>query len=161
MVSMADNRGVAPPDPSTNIGKMRFALGDSAFVPLDPPEPGYGNYQLFSDDELATFLILADDNVARAIAMAYRQIGASWASTGATIKTDDLSYSAKDSVGNWLSLADYWDKVADDQDQRAVDSLFDMVEVGTTRRGRCKPEAAPWPWPCPHSLTRACGKCSW
>ncbi len=161
MVIMAENRGVAPPDRSTNVGKMRFALGDSEYTEYDPPQPGFGIYQLFSDDELQTFLDLADDNVARAIAMAYRQIGASWASTGATIRTDDLTYSAKDSVGNWLTLADYWDKVADGQDARAIDSYFGMVDVGTTRRGVCKPEAAPWPWPCPHSLTRACGRCSW
>lgn len=161
MVSMAENRGVAPPDKSTDVGKMRFALGDSEYTEYDPPQPGFGMYQLFSDDELETFLALADGNVARAIAMAYRQIGASWASTGATIKTDDLTYSAKDSVGNWLNLAAYWDKVADDQDQRAVDNLFDLVDLGATRKGRCKPEASPWPWPCPHSLTRACGRCSW
>lgn len=155
------NVGVAPPDKTTNVGKMRFALGDSEFEPLDPPEAGKGQYQLFSDDELETFLELADDNVARAIAMAYRQIGASWASTGATIKTDDLTYSAKDSVGNWLNLAAYWDKVADDQDQRAIDNYFDLVEVGAANRNRpCKAEAMPWPASCPHSLTR-CGRCSW
>lgn len=156
------NVGVAPPDKTTNVGKMRFALGDSDWTPTDDPAIlGMGQYQLFSDDELETFLELAGDSVARAIAMAYRQIGASWASTGATIKTDDLTYSAKDSVGNWLNLAAYWDKVADDQDQRAIDSYFDLVEVGSAAGGRCKPEAMPWPWPCPHSLTRACGKCSW
>lgn len=156
------NVGVAPPDRDTNVGKMRFALGDSDWVPTDDPAiPGMGQYQLFSDDELLTFLELADDNVARAIAMAYRQIGASWASTGATIKTDDLTYSAKDSVGNWLNLAAYWDKVADDQDQRAIDSYFDLVDVGAANRGGpCKPEGMPWPAICPHSLTR-CGRCSW
>lgn len=153
------NVGVAPPDISTDIGKMRRALGDSESVPLVPPEAGLGQYQLFADDDLEVFLELADGNISRAIAMAYRQIGASWASTGATIKTDDLTYSAKDSVGNWLALAGYWDKVADDQDERAINNYFDLVDVGAARR--CKPEASPWPWPCPHSLTRACGKCSW
>lgn len=158
---MDQNRGIAPPDKATDVGKMRFALGDAEYTELDPPESGFGSYGLFSDESLETFLVLAGGNIARAIAMAYRQIGASWASTDVGIKTDDLSYSAKDSVGNWLSLAGYWDKVADAQDQRAVDSIFMLVDVGTTRRGLCKPEAAPWPWPCPHSLTRACGKCSW
>lgn len=141
------NVGIAPPDKTTNVGKVRFALGDSEWVPTDDPAiPGMGQYQLFSDDELETFLELADDNVARAIAMAYRQIGASWASSGATVKTDDLTYSAKDSVGNWLNLAAYWDKVADNQDERAVNNFFDLVDLGATRRGEpCPPEGSPWP----------------
>lgn len=141
------NVGIAPPDKTTNVGKMRFALGDSEWVPTDNPAiPGMGQYQLFSDDELETFLELADDNVARAIAMAYRQIGASWASSGATVKTDDLTYSAKDSVGNWLNLATYWDKVADDQDERAANNFFDLVDLGAVRRGEpCQPEGSPWP----------------
>lgn len=143
---MAENRGVAPPDPTTDVGKMRLALGDSDYRPYEPPQPGYGMYQLFSDAELNAFLELADNNVARAIAMAYRQIGASWASSGATVKTDDLTYSAKDSVGNWINLASYWDKVADDQDERAANNFFDLVDLGATRRGPdFPPEASPWP----------------
>lgn len=156
---MSINRGVAPPDKGTNVGKMRYALGDASFTELDPPEAGFGSYQLFSDDELEVMLALSDDNVARAVAIAYRKIGAQWASTGVAIKTDDLSYSAKESVGNWLNLADYWEKVADAQDARAVDNIFNLVSVG--RREVGKPEASPWPWPCLHSLTRACERCSW
>lgn len=140
------NVGIAPPDKATNVGKMRFALGDSEWIDLDPPQVGLGQYQLFSDAELETFLELADNNIARAIAMAYRQIGASWASSGATVKTDDLTYSAKDSVGNWVNLASYWDKVADDQDERAANNFFDLVDLGATRRGTdFPPEASPWP----------------
>ena len=157
---MATNRGIAPPDRSTDVGKMRYALGDSDYKPI-PDDPGYGDYALFSDAELETLIELAGGNVPRAVAMAYRKIGAQWTSLGATIKTDDLSYSAKDSVGNWRSLADDWDKIADDQEQRAIDNYFDLVDVGTTRRGRCKPEAAPWPVLCPHSLTRGCEICVW
>lgn len=140
------NVGIAPPDKATNVGKMRFALGDSEWGDLDPPQVGFGQYQLFSDAELETFLELADNNIARAIAMAYRQIGASWASSGATVKTDDLTYSAKDSVGNWINLASYWDKVADDQDERAANNFFDLVDLGATRRSPgFPPEASPWP----------------
>lgn len=140
------NVGIAPPDKATNVGKMRFALGDSEWIDLEPPQVGFGQYQLFSDAELETFLELADNNIARAIAMAYRQIGASWASSGATVKTDDLTYSAKDSVGNWVNLAAHWDKVADDQDERAVNNFFDLVDLGATRRGPdFPPEASPWP----------------
>lgn len=131
---MAENRGIAPPNPGTDVGRMRLALGDSEYTPYDPPQPGYGQYQIFSDDELSNFLELAGGSVPRAVAMAYRQIGASWASTGATIRTDDLTYSARDSVGNWLTLADYWDKVADKQDERAADDTFNLVSINRVER---------------------------
>lgn len=139
------NRGVAPPDTDTPVGSVRVGLGDTSWVELDPPEPGFGNYQLFSDSELELFLVLSDGNVPRAIAMAYIKLAASWNSSSATIRTDDLQYSVKDSVGSWLNLADYWNKIADDEDSRAADDMFDMVDVGTTRRCRRPPEASPWP----------------
>jgi len=139
-----DKRGAAPLDPTSDVGKFRLLAGDSEWKPYDPPEPGYGLYQLWSDEEI-TALISVAGSISRAIAMAYAQIGAAWASTGATIKTDDLSYSVKDSVGNWLNLAAYWNKVADDEDSRAVDDYFDLVPV-RGEHGFRKPEAAPWPW---------------
>lgn len=136
-------RGIAPPDPTTDIGRMRIALGDTEYEEYIPPQPGYGLYQLFSDAQLQVFLDLAGGNVARAIAMAYTQIGASWASTGATIRTDDLTFSAKDSVGNWLTLASWWNKVADDEEDRAINEYFDLVDVGRNA-WHCKPELAQW-----------------
>jgi hypothetical protein len=159
--NMAVNRGVAPPNTGTDVGRMRYGLGDSDYVALVPAEAGFGNYQLFSDDELEVLLLLSGGNVARAIAIAYRKIGASWASTGATIKTDDLTYSAKDSVGNWLNLASYWDKVADDQEQRAANDYFDLVDVGAANARRPGvPEGSPAHWLCSCSLTVPCSGCS-
>lgn len=140
------NRGVAPPDPQTQVGQFRFTAGDTSYTDLVPPEAGFGDYAIWSDDEITTFLSVAGDNLARAIAIAYRQMAAMWASTGASIKTDDLSYASKDSVANWLSLADYWDKVADEQDATAVDDYFDLVPV--RREAYTHAEASPWPWRC-------------
>lgn len=137
------NRGIAPPDPTTDVGKFRFAAGDSSFVALAPPEVGFGDYSVWSDDEIEVFLVVGGGNLARAIAIAYRQLAATWASTGAAIKTDDLSYSAKESVGNWIALADYWDKLADEQGAAAVDDYFDLVTVGGNECYR-PPEASPW-----------------
>lgn len=137
-------RGIAPPVPTTDVGKFRLAANDSEWQPYDPPQPGYGLYQVWTDDEITALIAIAGGSIPRAIAMAYTQIGAAWASTGATIKTDDLSYSVKDSVGNWLSLAAYWNKIADDQDSRAADDMFDLV-VTRGDHEWCKPEAAPWP----------------
>lgn len=137
-------RGIAPPNPTTSVGKFRLAAGDSEFQPTSPPELGYGLYQVWTDDEIEVFLEVAGGSVARAISIAYAQIGAQWASTGATIKTDDLSYSVKDSVGNWMALSKYWGDIADNEDGRAVDDMFDLVVV-RGEHGFRKPEASPFP----------------
>lgn len=137
--------GHAPPDGTTDVGKFRLLAGDSEWIELDPPVPGQGLYQLWTDAEIQA-MIDVSGSVARAISMAYAQIGAQWASNGATIKTDDLSYSVKDSVGNWMNLAAWWAKVADDEESRAVDDMFDLKVVRGDSEWR-KAEAAPWPWP--------------
>lgn len=136
-------RGIAPPDPATPVGQFRLLAGDSEYEPYDPPEPGYGLYAIWSDDEIEAFLTITDGNIARAIALAYTQLAAAWNSSSATIRTDDLQYSVKDSVGSWLNLAAYWNRIADEEEARAVDDYFDMVDVGTVRRGCRRPEASP------------------
>lgn len=145
---MDQNRGVAPPNPATDIGQVRLLAGDSSFTPLDPPETGYGSYKIFSDAEIQAFLDMAGGSIPRAISLAYGQIAAAWASTGATIKTDDLSYSAKDSIGNWMALSKYWGDLADAADDKAANDMFDLVVV-RGEHGFRKPEAAPYnagPW---------------
>lgn len=142
---MAQNPGIAPPDPSTPVGQVRLLSGDIDYTPLTPPVAGEGNYSLWSDDQIEAALALAGDSIPRAIAIMYMQMAAAWNSSSATIRTDDLQYQVKDSVGSWLSLADYWNKVADSEEERAINDYFDMVPVGTTRLGRRPPEASPWP----------------
>lgn len=142
---MADvNRGVAPLDPDTLTGQVRLLSGDNTYTELDPLEIGFGSYAQWSDAEIEAALALASDSVARAIAMLYTQLAAAWNSSGVTIRTDDLQYSAKDSVGSWMNLAAYWNKIADDADTRAVDEMFDMVDVGSNSCYGC-PEGAPCP----------------
>lgn len=141
---MADPIGIAPPDADSNVGRVRLLGGDSSWTELDPPVPGQGRYQLWADSEIEAALTLSGDSVPRAIAMLYTQIAAAWNSSGGTIKTDDLTYSAKDSVGSWLNLAKYWADLADAEDDRAINDYFDLVDV---RGGECfiVPEASAWP----------------
>ena len=142
--------GIAPPDPSTDVGRFRLLAGDSTPDECDSPA-GMGEYAYFSDEEISAFLEATGGNIPRAIAIGYRQISAYWASSGATIRTDDLTYSNKDSVASWLALADKWDKIADDEDKRNGLDYFDLVYPGADVCHR-KPEGAPyfrdggWPW---------------
>lgn len=152
-----DKRGIAPPNPETPTGNFRLLAGDSEWQPYSPQQPGYGLYQTWSDAEIQAFLTLANGNVARAISYAYNQIGAMYAASGATIKTDDLSYSVKDSVGNWAGLARYWSDMADRADATAADDMFIMVDTGY-QQPWMRPEASPgridpfW-GPCDNSST--------
>lgn len=135
------NKGIAPPNPSTDVGKARLMSGDVSFVPLDPHVDGYGSYANWSDDQIQAALDVSGGSIARAISGLYGQLAAAWASTGATIKTDDLSYSAKDSVGSWLNLAKFWAEMADAEDERAVNNYFELVDMNGPRC--CTPEGSP------------------
>ena len=141
---MAENIGIAPPDKKTDVGRFRLGAGDAEYTPLNPPQPGYGNYANWSDDQIEVLLDLAGGSVARAIAIAYRQLASHLTSMGATIRTEDLTYSNKETVASWLSLADYWDKTADAEEERAIDNYFDLVD-NPREEEYCWPEASPRP----------------
>lgn len=138
-----DKRGIAPADPTTGVGKFRFAAGDSEYQNYVPPQPPYGLYQLWSDNDIIGLLAVSGGSVARAVSLAYSQIGAMYAASGGTIKTDDLSVSVKDSVGNWLALSRFWADQADKEAASAADDIFDLVDVRGVN-GRYRPEGAPY-----------------
>lgn len=133
--------GVAPPDGATDVGKFRLLAGDSEYAELVPPVSGMGLYQIWTDSEIVAFLQVAG-SLTRAIALAYTQIAATYAASGATIKTDDLSYSSKDSVGSWQSLAKYWSDLADKEDDKAANDMFDLVPTGSIQPWM-RPEGSP------------------
>lgn len=139
-----DKRGIAPADPTTPVGQFRFAAGDSEYQNYVPIQPGYGLYQLWSDNDIIGLLVVAGGSVARAVSLAYAQIGASFATSGATIKTDDLSVSVKDSVGNWLSLSRWWAELADNEAANAANDIFDLVDVRSVNARYRQPEGAPF-----------------
>lgn len=136
---MSQNYGVAPPDPGTLVGQFRLTAGDAKYDELDPPEPGYGSYAIWSDSEVSSFLALVGQSVPRAIAVGYRQVAA--ATSAASIKTDDLTVSGDAEVKKWIALADYFDGIADRGDASAVDDHFELVSIGSGRN--CRPEASP------------------
>jgi len=82
------NEGVAPPDFTTDVGKVRVLLGDT-----DPTEVsmGEGIYMYFSDDEIAAFLTMYGDNVKLAAARCLETIAGSQALLLKSWTSDDLS----------------------------------------------------------------------
>lgn len=128
------NKGIAPYDPTTPVGQFRVGFGDTHWVELNPPEPGFGDYDSFSDAEIEAFISLAGGSVPRAIALAYTQMAAAWNKEGVSIRTDDLAYDSSKSVGSWLSLADYWNNIADNEANdyfKIIPDGCDFIPEGT------------------------------
>lgn len=82
------NDGIAPPDFTTNVGKVRVLLGDT-----DPTNVsgGEGEYLFFSDTELEALLELHDDNVKLTAARCMETIAGSQALLLKSWSSDDLT----------------------------------------------------------------------
>lgn len=82
------NEGVAPPDFTTDVGKVRVLLGDT-----DPSDVsmGEGTYMYFSDDEIGAFLTMYGDNIKLAAARCLETIASSQALLLKSWSTDDLT----------------------------------------------------------------------
>lgn len=129
------------------MGQFRLLSGDSESTPLDPPEVGYGEYQIWGDAEIEAFLTVTGGNIPRAIAMGYSHLLVS-ANATEQIRTDDLSITSKE-VAKWTALIDYWNSVADGEDIRAVDDFAEIYDTrGVNGPYRDRPEGSPpyWVW---------------
>jgi hypothetical protein len=82
------NEGAAPPDYTTDVGKVRVLLGDTN--PTDV-SAGEGTYLYFSDDEIAAFLTMYGDNVKLASARCLETIAGSQALLLKSWSSDDLT----------------------------------------------------------------------
>jgi len=82
------NTGVAPPNFSTSVGKVRVLLGDT-----DPTNVagGSGTYLFFSDTELTALLEMYDDNVKLTSARCMETIAGSQALLLKAWSSDDLT----------------------------------------------------------------------
>jgi len=103
------NVGIAPPDFTTPIGKLRSLIGDVGYVPLVPPVAGEGDYSNFSDDQLQTFLDLGGgDNLAYGAGYAYSTLAAQFAADAMKVTTDDESIDLTGRADAMRKLADQW-----------------------------------------------------
>lgn len=136
------NRGVAPPDPETPVGELRFLIGDTQYTELDPPEAGYGNYTNFSDDQLEAFITQSDGSIVRAAGYSYLTLAAAVAASSVSWKSDDLAIT--DNRAKYLTdLANFWFSRADDDDASAASDGFDVVyPFGNPYDWDCDPELA-------------------
>lgn len=133
------NRGVAPLDPATEVGKFRALAGDTEYKPLDPPEAGFGDYEKWSDAEIEVFLSTSD-SMSWAIYAAYLQLATSAALASKEISDYDLKVSTTKRADQLLAIAREWKDRADDDDNAAGAS--DIFEVFDMAPQKCRHELA-------------------
>lgn len=133
------NKGIAPPDMTSPVGKVRGLLGDVEYSPLDPDEPGYGNYALYSDAEIEAFLGQSDDSVEGAIYWAHMQMAGAAAREAKNIQDFDLRVNTEKRAEYLLSIAREWKERWDSQ-TADIFEVFDVVQPDP-----CVPELAAWP----------------
>lgn len=137
---MAVNKGVAPPDFETDVGRVRAVLGDVSYEELDPPEQGYGDYEMFSDGEIQAFLDTTD-SFEEAIGHAYLSLATSAALTSSSVKDFDLQVSTERRAGELRALAQFWFGKADELSADIFEAFDTLIE-----RPRVHPELAARPW---------------
>lgn len=138
---MVENKGVAPPDTATDTGKLRVVLGDLSFTDLEPPELGFGNYTLFGDSELETFLEIGG-GLEAAASLAFMQLATSAAMESKTVRDYDLQVDLTKRSKEFRDLAQMWKDRADE----LTSDIFELADV-LIRDRHCAPEANPRPFP--------------
>lgn len=124
------NAGVAPLEPTTDVGKFRLLFPDSVSVALEPPVAGQGDYTYFSDEEIERLL---DQGVTptRAVAYGWLQLAGAAALAALSVKDYDLAIDSTKRAEELRTTADYWFARADSEDalggENDVFNLFDMA----------------------------------
>lgn len=132
---MVVNKGVAPVDPTTEVGQFRLTIGDATATDLEPPEAGFGNYEMFSDDEIEAFLNQGG-SMNGAIALAYLQMAGVAARESKSVQDMDLRVDLTKRATDLRLLAQFWQGKAD-AESAEIFELFDGAP-----NCRCRPELA-------------------
>lgn len=133
------NRGIAPPDPGTDVGQFRFTFGDTEYTDLPEPEIGYGDYVYFSDDEITALLARADDSITRAIGYAYLTLASRAAIQSKFVKDYDLQIDSTKRSADLRAIAQFWfDQADDEDDNNGLGEYFELVPTGRQGCGRCE-----------------------
>ena len=141
------NVGVAPVDSETEIGQLRIALGDTNSVPLEPDEPGFANYEWFSDSELEQMIVSADGSLKRAEGYGLQKFARYLAMSATDIQTDDLRIKTIERAKLMRDLANDALAAADDEDARVDSDIFAIHAFpGFPRAEKTWPEASPRPY---------------
>lgn len=122
------NIGVAPYDPTTNVGKVRVTTGDVNYGAITD---GEAEYEMFADTDIEAFLITAEDNILRAAGFGFMALAGRASLDSKTIKDYDLSIDLKNLAESLRKQAAEFFKQADEKDKRdGVDDVFELARTG-------------------------------
>lgn len=135
------NDGAVPVDPTTEVGQFRVILGDVQAEAYTPPEPGRGNYEMFSDEDIEGY-IAAGGSFPRGVGFAYLALAGRAAVESKSVKDFDLSIDTTKRPTELRLLAQSWFDRADKEEAAAQDAFFvaplgdscDMIPEGSTPR---------------------------
>lgn len=139
----AGNPGQWPVDLSSDVGQFRALIGDLNAVPYDPDEPGFGNFEKFSDAEIEAYLLAGGGSIPRGIGFAYLYLAGQAAMQSASVKDYDLQIDETKRAGDLRAIAQFWFDQADDSDDNA--GLNDIFETFDMVGSRCRHELAECP----------------
>ena len=126
------NRGIAPLNPLTEVGKFRALSGDTVYDALNPAEEGFGDYEKWSDLEIEAFLE-SSTSVYWALYLAFMQLATGAALESASIKDYDLAVDTTKRADALLKLALSWKERAEEGDDTdGANDLFDVFPTGGT-----------------------------
>lgn len=134
------NPGAYPVDLTSKVGQFRALIGDLNSSPYDPVEPGFQNFEKFSDAEIEAYLAQGGDSINRAIGFAYLYLAGQAAMQSASIKDYDLTIDETKRAADLRAIAQFWFDQADGDDGIAAEEAFEIVPTGT-RSGGFIPEA--------------------
>jgi len=130
------NRGIYPPDAATDVGKVRYLVGD---VVATDVSAGEGSYASYSDLDIEQFLVAAVDNTQRAAGYALMQAATAASLASRTIKDYDLQVDLTKRAADLRATAQMYFDRADAADDLSDDS-FVITSTGT--RCECPAEFA-------------------
>lgn len=140
------NPGAFPIDSATQVGQLRILLGDINSVPLDPPVAGQQDFQNFSDAQLQSYIDNSNDSLTRAMAYAYLALASAYGPGDPEWQTDDLHVKADGRGSFYLSLANRYFGLADDEDGAATNDYVNIVPTNRSDPYYDRPEASPYPY---------------
>lgn len=125
---MTMNVGQAPADLQAPIGQFRLLANDLASTPLNPNVAGRGQYELFSDAEIAAFINLYPTSMLRSVGVAYMTLAGRAATESAITKDYDLQVDLTKKAADLRATATaYFTRADAENDMTGDDSTFGIT----------------------------------
>jgi len=139
------NRGIAPADLTTSVGRFRQNTNDLVYVALDPPVTGFGDYTHNSDDEIESWLAQGGESVYSALGYYFEVLSSQAALISASTKDYDLMLDNTKRASLLATASQRWfDRAAKEDIALGRGDIFEVVGPPLGTRYPSFPEASPY-----------------